>query len=101
MKIAVRAMNSKIKHKNNQKNQTQKKSEKIEHKKNQKNQTTKIKEWEKEIILTLAFSIQDLMIVRTKKSEEGRENRHIRTQEAKKAKEELLKKHRTLGSTNF
>ena len=38
MKIAVRAMNSKIKHK---------KIEKIEHKKNQKNRTTKIKEWEK------------------------------------------------------
>ena len=101
MKIIVRAMNSKIEHKNNRKNWTQKKSEKIEDKKNQKNQTTKIKEWEKEIILTLAFGIQDLMVVRTKKSEEGRKSRHIRTQEAKKAEEELLKKSCTLGSTNF
>ena len=41
------------------------------------------------------------MVVRTKISEEGRENRNIRTQEAKKAKEELLKKRRTLDSTNF
>ena len=53
------------------------------------------------IILTMAFGIQDLMVVRTKKSEEGRENKNIRTQEAKKAEKELLKKRRTLGSTKF
>ena len=52
MKIVVRAMNSKIEHK--------KKSEKLNTKKIKKNRTTKIKEREKEIILTLAFDIKDL-----------------------------------------